>query len=262
MSHVMLDRVRQDGAVALGTFSSAFPSDAAIRALAGVGYDFVTIDCQHGLLDEAGAGALLRGMAGLPCALLVRVKGLDDAAIGRVLDAGADGVVVPMVDTPEQARAAVAACRYPPAGVRSFGPARGDLGIDVAALQERVSCFAMIETEAGLENVRAIAALPGLAGLFVGPVDLGIALGVPFAEVQTSETLWSALRTVREACDAAGVAAACFGAGPDHVTRLVAEGYRVVSMGSDASILINAARHELEAVRGGRAAEATMRYGA
>jgi 2-keto-3-deoxy-L-rhamnonate aldolase RhmA len=262
MTHPSVQRAWQDGRAAFGAFSAAFPTDGAIRALAGAGYDFLGIDCQHGLLDETGAGEILRRSADLPCPVIVRVHACHDAAIGRVLDAGADGIIVPMVSTVEEARAAVAACRYPPAGVRSFGPGRADLGVDIAQIEARASCFVMIETREALERAREIAAVPGLAGLFVGPVDLGIALGVPFAAGRTSEVLWSALGAVREACDEAGVVAGCFASGPDHAAKVASEGYRIVSMGAEVRTLVDGARRELAIARGDLPPDATAGYGA
>ncbi len=100
------------------------------------------------------------------------------APIGRVLDAGADAIIVAMIESADQAAAAVAASRYPPAGARSFGPLRASLGVDTAALEARVSVFAMIETAAALADVDAICAVPGLAGIYVGPADLAISMGV------------------------------------------------------------------------------------
>jgi 4-hydroxy-2-oxoheptanedioate aldolase len=119
----------------------------------------------------------------------------------------------------------------------------------------------MIETEEALAQAREIAAVPGVAGLFVGPYDLGIALGVAFEEVRTSPVLASALHTVREACDEARIVAGCFASGAEHAARVIAEGYRMVSLGGDATLLINAARSELEAVRGRLSGEVVVGYG-
>ena len=143
-----------------------------------LGYDYVGIDTQHSAVSEAQAAVLVRRLVAAPFGVIVRVSKNDPALIGRLLDAGADGIIVPMVSTAEEARAAVSACRYPPDGVRSFGPFRGDLGLDLAALQQRVSLFVMIETSQGLDNVRDICAVPGIEGVYIGPADLSIGLGL------------------------------------------------------------------------------------
>ena len=109
---------------------------------------------------------------------MVRLPNADAAPIGRVLDAGADAVVIAMIESADQAAAAVAATRYQPAGVRSFGPLRASLGHDTAALESRVSVFAMIETAAALSGLDEICAVEGLTGLYVGPADLALSLGV------------------------------------------------------------------------------------
>ena len=108
----------------------------------------------------------------MPIATAVRLPNADAAPIGRVLDAGADAVIIAMIESADQAAAAVAATRYPPAGVRSFGPLRASLGYDTAALEARVSVFAMIETAAALDDLTEICAVDGLAGIYIGPADL------------------------------------------------------------------------------------------
>jgi 4-hydroxy-2-oxoheptanedioate aldolase len=113
---------------------------------------------------------------------LARPSRNDFAEIGKLLDAGAYGVILPMIDTAEDARRLVDAVRYPPRGRRSFGPARGLLygGADYAErADDELLAFAMIETSQGLANLDAIAAVEGLDGLFIGPTDLSLALGVP-----------------------------------------------------------------------------------
>ena len=111
----------------------------------------------------------------------MRVGANDAAPIGRALDAGAAGVIVPLVNTAEEAARAVAASRYPPAGIRSYGPGRSLAGVGPLAteINDAVTVLAMIETAEGLANVEAIAATPGLDGLYIGPSDLTIGLGEP-----------------------------------------------------------------------------------
>ncbi len=120
---------------------------------ARAGYDYVGFDAQHGYLDDADIARILRRIEHVPIGTSVRLPNADAAPIGRVLDAGADAVVIAMIESAEQAAAAVAATRYPPAGIRSFGPLRASLGHDSAALQSRVSVFAMIETAAALSGL-------------------------------------------------------------------------------------------------------------
>src|SRR5581483_8814527 len=127
---------------------------------------------QHGYLDDAGVARMLRRIEHVPVGTVVRLPNADAAPIGRVLDAGADAVVIAMIESADQAAAAVAATRYPPRGVRSFGRLRASLGHDPAAHESLVSVFAMIETAAALAGIHEICAVPGLTGIYVGPADL------------------------------------------------------------------------------------------
>ena len=157
------------------------PTAIGPEEFARAGYDYVGFDTQHGYLDDADVAQLLRRLEHVPIATAVRLPSTDPAPIGRVLDAGADAVIIAMVESPDQAAEAVAATRYAPSGVRSFGPLRASLGYDTAALESRVSVFAMIETARGLSALDEICAVPGLSGIYVGPADLAISRGIGVA---------------------------------------------------------------------------------
>jgi 2-keto-3-deoxy-L-rhamnonate aldolase RhmA len=170
---------------------------------ARAGYDYVGFDAQHGYLDDADIAGILRRIEHVPIATAVRLPNPDPAPIGRVLDAGADAVIIAMIESADQAAAAVAATRYPPAGVRSFGPLRAGLGHDPAALQARASVFAMIETAAAMSGLSQICAVDGLAGLYIGPADLAISMGVdPVGAKQHPAVLDAIARIQRAATDA------------------------------------------------------------
>jgi 4-hydroxy-2-oxoheptanedioate aldolase len=144
----------------------------ATERIARLGYDYVCLDAQHGLLGYSGLLAGLMAVdAGRSSVGLVRVGANDPFHIGQALDAGAAGVIVPLVNTPDDARRAVAAATYPPNGVRSYGPMRSGLRVGPvpAEANASVSCLAMIETPEGLANVEEICAVPGLTGIYVGP---------------------------------------------------------------------------------------------
>jgi 4-hydroxy-2-oxoheptanedioate aldolase len=247
MTHRALRERWERGEAALG--GSAHLGPGSIAPLSAAGYDWVWLDCQHGPYDEADAARILRTLAGAPYAVAVRVAQNDAAAIGRVLDAGADAVIVPLVDSAREAADAVAACRYPPAGIRSFGPGRSDLGIDLEALEGRVSCFVMVETAGALQDVDAIAATPGLAGIVVGPIDLGISLGIAPRDAAGSERVLDALADVAAACERAGVVPGVVALGADHAKRCVELGFRFVGVGADSLSVRVAAAREVEAVR-------------
>lgn len=226
------------------------PTDIGPEEFARAGYGYVGFDVQHGYLSDADAAQLIRRLEHLPIATVVRLPNADVAPIGRVLDAGADGVVVAMVESPEQARAAVAATRYAPAGVRSFGPLRPGLGLDPSELEARASVFVMIETARGVDAVDDIAAVPGLAGLYVGPADLAISLGYGLAQAWTEPTVVDAMARVRAAGDRAGLVSGIH-AGDGRIGRAAADkGFRMITLASESQALRRGATEHLREATG------------
>ncbi|HEY5150944.1 MAG TPA: aldolase/citrate lyase family protein, partial [Mycobacterium sp.] len=205
------------------------PSFSGPEEFARAGYDYVGFDTQHGYLDDADVAMILRRLEHVPIATAVRLASADPAPIGRVLDAGADAIIVAMVDNPEQAAAAVAATQYAPDGVRSFGPLRAGLGHDPAALQSRVSVFAMIETGAGLAAVNEICSVPGLSGVYVGPADLAISLGVEVAKATTDPRVRDAITRAQRAASASGVVAGIHAGNGTTGKELVALGFQMIT---------------------------------
>jgi 4-hydroxy-2-oxoheptanedioate aldolase len=219
-----------------------------VERIAGVGYDYVCFDAQHGLLDYR---ALLVGMTALDargCAGLVRVQDNQQFWIGQALDVGAQGVIVPMVNTAEDARAAVAACRYPPAGRRSFGPVRAELRRPTtpAEANAAVLCLPMIETGEGLANVEAIAATPGVDGLYIGPSDLRLGLGGASPDDPALDTTFArALDRIRAAAAAAGIVVGIHCPSGAVAAQRFAAGFTWVSVASDLTHLEEASRAHL-----------------
>lgn len=181
------------------------PTALGPEEFARAGYDYVGFDAQHGYLDDADIARILRRTEHVPVGTVVRLPNADAAPIGRVCDAGADAVVIAMIESADQAAAAVAATRYPPRGVRSFGPLRASLGHDPAAHEARVGVFAMIETAAALAGIHEICAVDGLTGIYVGPADLAISLGAGAGVVGATrhpDVLDAIVRIHRAASDA------------------------------------------------------------
>jgi 4-hydroxy-2-oxoheptanedioate aldolase len=181
------------------------PTLIAPEEFARAGYDYVGFDAQHGYLDDAGIAHALRHIEHVPLGTVVRLPDAAPAPIGRVLDAGADAVVIAMVESAEQAAAAVAATRYPPSGVRSFGPLRASLGHDAAALASRASVFAMIESAAALSELDRICAVDGLAGIYVGPADLAISMGFAAVGAGTKQEVLDTIVRIQRTATAAGL---------------------------------------------------------
>jgi len=213
------------------------PTFAGPDEFARAGYDYVGFDIQHGYLDDADVAQILRRIEHTPIATAVRVPSAASAPIGRVLDAGADAIIVAMVDRPEQAAEAVAATRFTPEGIRSFGPLRASLGTDPAALADRVSVFAMIETAAGLDAVADICAVPGLAGVYVGPADLAISLGVGIVKATSNPVVRDAIVRVQQAAAAAGIVAGIH-AGDGVTGKDLAElGFQLITLAPESGAL-------------------------
>lgn len=216
----------------------------------GVGYDYVCFDVQHGLIDYRG---LLAGMTALDacgCPGLVRVQDNQQFFIGQALDVGAAGVIIPMVNDADEARAAVAACRYPPTGRRSMGPVRAELRFPTtpAEADATVLCLPMIETAEGLANVEEIAATPGVDGIYIGPSDLRLGLGGASPSDPAYDAVFAdALARVRAAAAAAGIVAGIHTPSGEVAAQRFAEGFTWTSIASDLTHLEEAARSHLGA---------------
>src|SRR5918997_5730131 len=167
------------------------PGSVGAEILAGAGVDYVCVDQQHGVIDYDAMVPMFQAIRAEGPAPITRVLSNDPFLIMKALDAGAWGVIVPLVNDTEDAARAVAACRYPPQGVRSYGPVRAARVIgsrDPEDLAGEVLCIVMVETREGLERVEEIAATPGLDGLYIGPSDLALSLGLtPTLEIMEGE---------------------------------------------------------------------------
>lgn len=221
---------------------------SVVDLLAAAGFSWVCIDLQHGTttLDRVHLFTDAAAVQGCPC--IVRVPGHDPAAIQQVLDAGASGVIVPTVNSPAQASAVAAACRYPPDGVRSYGPIRRSLrhGLpDPHEENRRIVCVVMIETATALTNVDAILAVPGVDVAFVGPYDLGLSLGHTADDVLSGRV--DALATIAAACARAGVVPGVYAADLPAARTLLESGYRLVAVATDTGLLAAGARDAVTA---------------
>jgi 4-hydroxy-2-oxoheptanedioate aldolase len=225
----------------------------AAEVLSYAGYDAVTIDLQHGMFGLDGAVRLVQAVSAGPAVPMVRVSTLNPAEIGKLLDAGAYGLICPSIDSAEQCATLVAACRYPPTGGRSYGPARGVLygGQDyVDAADDTVQVWAMVESKAALDHVEEIVAVPGLDGIYVGPNDLALSLGVTPATVPVAAEVTAALARVLAVAHAAGVAVGAYCADAQMARRLADDGFDLVTPGNDVVLLRDGVRSRLATIRG------------
>ena len=238
------------GEAALGAWL-AMPGTVSAELMARQGFDWLTIDLQHGLIDFARMVEMLQAIATTPTTAMVRVPVAEASWIGRVLDAGAAGVIVPLIDTADQARAAVEACRYPPRGRRSYGPFRAAVlagGSYSPQADADVICLVMIETRSGLDNLDAILDVPGIDGVFVGPNDLSLALGLPPAGDHDAPPFVEAIERIVAGCRARGLVAGCAGTAAIAPKRL-AQGFRFVEVSRDGAAMLRAASEDLRGVR-------------
>ena len=221
------------------------------ESFAQTGYDYVGFDVQHGYLDDADVALLLNRLEHVPIATAVRLPSPAPAPIGRVLDAGADAIIVAMVETAQQAAEAVAATRFAPRGTRSFGPLRASMGLDVGALEARTSVYAMVETAAGVTAVDEICSVAGLSGIYVGPADLAISMGHGPTEAWTRPDVLTAMGRCVSSANAAGLVAGVH-AGDGTLGRTAANlGFRMITLASEAQALRHGAAGQLSAAKAG-----------
>jgi 2-keto-3-deoxy-L-rhamnonate aldolase RhmA len=199
---------------------------------------------------------MLRRLEHLPIATAVRLPNADTAPIGRVLVAGADAVIIAMVESAEQAAAAVAATRFAPAGLRSFGPLRASLGLDPAALEARAAVFAMVETVKGLDALDEICAVDGLTGVYVGPADLAITMGRAPLEAWTDSHVRDAMARIQATASAAGLVTGIH-ANAGKLGKAMAElGFRMITLASESQALRRGAIEHLAEAKAGADADA------
>jgi 4-hydroxy-2-oxoheptanedioate aldolase len=231
----------------------AIPSGFAAEILAR-SFDWICIDMQHGLAGQTEMVSMTQAVAIRGTPTLVRVPWNDPAAIMRALDAGAHGVVVPMVNSAAEAREAAGACKYAPTGYRSWGPSRNALyhpQLGPAEVNDRVACVVMVETREGIEAVDEIASVDGVDAVFVGPSDLAVSIGVSPATGVTDREHIELTKMVSDSCRRNGRVAGimCESAGAA-IGRYEA-GFRMLALRSDARLLNAACESITQEVRRG-----------
>jgi len=222
------------------------PTIIGPEEFATAGYDYVGFDVQHGYLDDADVALLLRRLEHVSIATAVRLPSADPAPIGRVLDAGADAVIVAMVESAETAAAAVAATRYAPAGVRSFGPLRADVGLVCSRVEAGSSVFAMIETARGLSELEDICAVEGLAGVYVGPADLAISLGENPITALSTPTVLDSVARIHSVASGAGLVPGIHANAGKPGKAMAELGFRMITLASESQALRRGAIEHLK----------------
>jgi 4-hydroxy-2-oxoheptanedioate aldolase len=235
-----LGRVWDRGEVAVNGWLS-IPSTVTAEMVARQDYDTITVDLQHGLIDYQMALPMMQAIgAASDATVIARPPWLEPGIIMKLLDAGALGILCPMINTPADAEALVRACHYAPKGYRSVGPTRALMVYGPSYMQEAnraVVTLAMIETAQALENVEAIARTPGLSALYIGPSDLAQSLGHPIQMDPTDPPVMAAVDRILAAARAAGIKAGMHCMMPDYARQMAARGFDFVTLGNDVRML-------------------------
>ncbi|MGH1492976.1 MAG: HpcH/HpaI aldolase family protein [Acidimicrobiales bacterium] len=224
----------------------------AVEQLGGVGFDYICLDLQHGLIDYGNVVPALQAQQQSQSTPIARAPWNEPGIIGKLLDAGVMGVIIPMVNTVAEAEAAVAACRYAPQGSRSFGPTRAASALGPDYYQDannQVACIPMIETVTALENLDDIVKVEGIDAIYVGPADLGISLGLGPGSDNADPSFQDAIKHILAACKANGIAPGIHSV-PEMVPMRVEQGFKMVTATSDLGAVNAGARNALKVARG------------
>ncbi len=251
---------REGGCVTLGWLSA--PNAFTAEVMARQGFDALCIDMQHGLIDYADVWPMLQAISQTDTVPVVRVPWNDPQIIMKALDAGAYGIIVPLINTAEEAARAVAACRYPPAGIRSFGPVRAGMYAGpgyVEQANDEIVLFGMIETRQGIDNIEAICATPGLDSVYIGPADLSYALGLPPRGDNPHPLHLETCDRIRETAHRHGIKAAMHCASADFAAGAVARGFDLIMLTSDVASMTAGARAQLDRLAELKAEQAQAR---
>ena len=260
------NRLRQiwnEGRGALNGWCS-LPNAFVAETLAHQGWDAVTIDTQHGLIGYETMTAMLQALDARGAPTFVRVPWNEPSSIQKALDAGADGVIVPMVGSAAEAAAAAGACRYPPLGYRSWGPVRASLrtpGYSPGVANDGLLCVVMVETVEGVENADEIASTPGVDGIFIGPWDLSLSSTYDVETPGDKKSDLELITTILEACQRHGIVAGIAAPTAAHLARWAGMGFRMFQLSGDVPFLSGAARKIVDEARAGVAQSVAARDG-
>ncbi|MGH1362203.1 MAG: HpcH/HpaI aldolase family protein [Calditrichia bacterium] len=246
------------GAVINGWCS--IPSSFSAEVMAHQGFDSITIDMQHGLVEYQTAVTMLQAISTMDVVPLTRIPWKDPARIMKILDAGSYGIICPMINNAEEAEELVSYCKYPPWGVRSFGPIRakyssggathggGDYHVDA---NEETLVIPQIETQAAVRNIDEILQVKGISAIYIGPSDLSMAFGKEPRKGQQDPVVVEAKAKVLDACKRHKVPAGIHTNSVEVAVDLIKQGFQFTSLQSDDRFLSKRAKEEVDAVRAG-----------
>jgi 4-hydroxy-2-oxoheptanedioate aldolase len=246
-----LRRIWKEGGAAVNGWL-AIPNGFSAETMAHQGWDSLTIDLQHGVVDYQAMVGMLQAISTTDTVPVVRVPWLEPGILMKALDAGAYGVICPMVNSREDAERLVAYTHYAPRGTRSFGPVRALLygGADYPKqANDTVAVFAMIETAAALERIDEILSVPGLDAIYIGPSDLSLSLGCTPVLDDIEPKAQAAVEHILARAQAHGVIAGIHNGTPETALKRIAMGFRYVTVSSDARLMAAGSQQVLAKMR-------------
>ena len=240
------------------------PNSFSAEVMAKQGWDSLTIDMQHGVVDYSNALQMLQAISTTETTPLARVNWNEPGQIMKILDAGCYGVICPMVSNKEEAERFVQACMYPPNGYRSFGPVRGLIygGSDYAkhADQEMLK-FAMIETKESLDKLDEIMSVKGIDGVYIGPADLSLAIGEePGFDKQENTKAYSQILRILEHAKKNKIFAGIHNGTPEYALKMIDKGFNFVTIGADQRAMSAGAKAIVEKMKGSTTKEESKAY--
>jgi 4-hydroxy-2-oxoheptanedioate aldolase len=229
------------------------PNSFTAELMANQNWDSLTLDMQHGVIDYSHAISMLQAISTTDVVPLARVNWNEPGQIMKILDAGAYGIICPMVSNRKEAENFVQACMYPPRGYRSYGPIRGLVygGPDYAdEANNEILKFAMIETKESLDNLDEIMQTPGLDGIYIGPADLSLAVGEkPSFDKPEGDPVYEVIMKILEHAKKNKVIAGIQNAQPEYAQKMIKKGFQLVTIGTDQRFMTAAAKAALGTIR-------------
>ena len=229
------------------------PSSFSAEIMANQGWDSVTIDMQHGLIDYPNAVSMLQSISTTETTPLARVNWNEPGQIMKILDAGCYGVICPMVSNRNEAEKFVQACQYPPKGYRSYGPIRASIygGSDYAKhADNEILKLAMIETKEALEKLNEILDTPNLDGIYIGPADLSLSVGEePGFDKPENSKAYSEILRILEAAKKRKLLTGIHNGTPEYAKKMIDKGFNLVTVGSDSRYIASGAKSDLQKLK-------------
>ena len=240
------------------------PNSFTAELMANQNWDSLTLDMQHGVIDYPNAVGMLQAISSTEVVPMARVNWNEPGQIMKILDAGAYGIICPMVSNKNEAEKFVKACMYPPNGYRSYGPIRGLVygGPDYAdEANNEILKFAMIETKESLENLDEIMKTPGLDGIYIGPADLSLAIGEkPSFDKPEGDPVYEVIMKILENAKRNKIVAGIQNGQPEYAEKMIKKGFQLVTIGSDQRYMTAASKLALSKLKKDKVKDSVKGY--